>query len=312
MPVIGYYNGKFLDPTSSVVPIEERGHEFGDGVYEVIRVYGGQPFLLDWHIERLLNSLHAIRIPSPHDADGYKELIVSAIQRSAEEEASIYLQVTRGAAARNHLFPADTTVPSVSLVVRPLSAKPDQKPGKLLIQPDERWANSYIKTLNLLPNILAKQAAHDAGADEALLVRDGHMIESASSNLWFVRDGKLITAPTDRFILPGITRRYVLELAGQLDIPVEQVKLPLSELSSVDGIFITGTILEILPIESVLSHPVFGPLDTLQSGSPHPLDVKPEECEVIWRARDLSVVEQLRQAFDAGITAFRAATSVSI
>lgn len=302
MPVIGYYNGQFVDPAHASVPIDERGHEFGDGVYEVIRVYQGQLFLLEWHIERLLNSLSAIRITSPYDAKGYEALIREALARSKEQEASIYLQVTRGAAIRNHLFPEAATPAALSLVVRPIVPHADvTKLGKLLLQPDERWANAYIKTINLLPNILAKQTAHDAGADEALLVRDGRMVEASSSNLWFVRDGVLITAPADRFILPGITRRFVIELARQMEIPVREQKLPLAELESVDAIFLTGTTTEVLPVDSVLTHPDIVVSETLSTASPHPLHVQPDECTIIWRARNLELVYQLKQVFKARV-----------
>lgn len=311
MAVIGYYNGRFVDPAEGVVPIEERGHEFGDGVYEVIRVYAGRPFLLEWHIERLLNSLSAVRIASPHDALGYRELIQTAIAKSGEREASVYLQVTRGAALRNHLFPEGEIAPAVSLVVRPVTTHPSARVGTLLAQADERWANVYIKTINLLPNILAKQAAHDAGADEALLVRDGYMLEASSSNLWFVRDGALITAPADRYILPGITRRFVLDLAADLQIPVYEQKLPYTQLARVEGMFLTGTTTEIFPIGEVVTHPHCPIEATLPSVAPHPLVVEPEGCTTIWQAANLELVHQMRSAFDARIQQFRNANAAS-
>lgn len=306
MPVIGYYNGHYVDPAAAAVPIDERGHQFGDGVYEVIRVYHGRPFLLDWHLDRLWTSLQAVQITSANDQAFYRQLILDAIQKSAEPEASVYLQITRGATARNHVFPnVGATEAGVSLIVRPLHQPAVRKPGKLLAQPDERWANAYIKTINLLPNILAKQAASEVGADEALLVRDGHMLESASSNLWFVKGGTLITAPTDRFILPGITRRYVMQLASQLNIPVVEEKLPFTSLDSMDGIFITSTISEIYPIESVLLHPDLQMTETLQPHSPHPLRLQAADCTEIWQARNLELIENLRAALDSRLEAFR-------
>ncbi|EPZ48295.1 aminotransferase class IV [Alicyclobacillus acidoterrestris] len=308
MPVVGYYNGQYVNPSEAAIAIDERGHEFGDGIYEVIRVYGGQPFLLEWHIERLQNSLNAIRITSPYDANGYRELIQNLLEKSGETEASIYLQITRGSAVRNHLFPAAEITPNVSAVVRPVPDKGEQTPGKLLMQPDERWANVYIKTLNLLPNIIAKQAAHDAGADEALLVRDGKMIESASSNLWFVRDGELITAPTDRYILPGITRRFVLELANELGIPVREEKLSVTELSSIDAIFITGTLSEIFAIDTVLSHPDLPVSTPLQDVAPHPIVVTPDTCKTEWTAKNFDVVNRLKEAFSQHIDELRKAS----
>ncbi|GMA58609.1 hypothetical protein GCM10025858_31120 [Alicyclobacillus sacchari] len=195
MPIVGYYNGQFVTPNSGIVPLDERGHQFGDGVYEVIRCYGGRAFLLDWHLDRLWMSLQAIRIAPPFTKDECATLIERLIVESGELEASIYLQITRGSAIRNHLFPNPAVKANVSATVRPRASQIAKEPGTLLMMADERWANAWIKTINLLPNILAKQTAHDMGADEALLVRDGAMIESASSNLWFVRDNQLITAP---------------------------------------------------------------------------------------------------------------------
>lgn len=307
MPVAGYYNGTMTNPSVPAVPIDERGHQFGDGVYEVIRVYGGTLFLLDWHLDRLWMSMEAIRIPNPWTKEEMTNQIESVLAQSGEVEASIYLQVTRGAANRNHLFPPSDTKPSLSIVVRPAPLRAAVGPGKLLMQPDERWANAYIKTINLLPNILAKQLAHDASADEALLVREGRMIESASSNLWFVREGKLITAPADRFILAGITRRYVMMLAADLGIPVTETKLPISELQTVDGMFITGTLSEILPIDTVLTHPAV-PVDavgTLPTTPPHPIHVSREACSVVWQAKSLDMVHQIRGEFERRIDALR-------
>lgn len=209
----------------------------------------------------------------------------------------MYLQITRGSAIRNHYFPQPPAPSNVSATIRPAAASGSTQPGKLLMMRDERWANAYIKTINLLPNIIAKQTAHDAGADEALLVRDGKMIESASSNLFFVKDGHFITAPTDRFILPGITRRLVLELASSLGIPVEERKVPVAELSSMDGIFITGTGSEVFPIDTVLSHPSLDVEGDMPEVSPHPIVLQPNSCSVIWRAASLELVERLREAY---------------
>ncbi|SDW20310.1 D-alanine transaminase [Alicyclobacillus hesperidum] len=302
MPIVGYYNGEFVTPDSGIVPLDERGHQFGDGVYEVIRCYNGRPFLLDWHLDRLWMSLQALRIVPPFTKDECASLIERLIAESREPESAIYLQVTRGSAVRNHLFPEPTVKANVSATVRPVTSQTSKAPGTLLMMADERWANAWIKTINLLPNILAKQTAHDMGADEALLVRDGAMIESASSNLWFVRDNQLITAPADRYILNGITRRFVMELANQLGIVVRESKLPVEELTKVDGIFITGTLTEVFPIQRVVTHPdlPYASLPAVKGSEPLAAD----KCQVAWEARDLSLVGRLQSAFADAIATF--------
>ncbi|GLG00066.1 D-alanine aminotransferase [Alicyclobacillus hesperidum subsp. aegles] len=302
MPIVGYYNGEFVTPDSGIVPLDERGHQFGDGVYEVIRCYNGRPFLLDWHLDRLWMSLQAIRIVPPFTKNECASLIERLIAESREPESSIYLQVTRGSAVRNHLFPEPTVKANVSATVRPVTPQTSKAPGTLLMMADERWANAWIKTINLLPNILAKQTAHDMGADEALLVRDGAMIESASSNLWFVRDNQLITAPADRYILNGITRRFVMQLANQLGIAVHESKLPVEELSAVDAIFITGTLTEVFPIQRVVTHPnlPYASLPAVKGSEPLAADM----CQVAWEARDLSLVGRLQSAFADAIATF--------
>lgn len=307
MAVIGYFNGRWIDPAEACVPLDERGHQFGDGVYEVIRAYGGRPFLLDWHVERLFQSMEALRIRPPFDPDGCKDLIHALIERSGESEAAIYLQVTRGSAVRNHLFPEPSVEANVSATVRPVKpGTTEARPGRLLLLPDERWLNPWIKSLNLLPNVMAKQTALDAGADEALLVRDGCMIEAASSNVWFVVNGELVTAPADRYILAGITRRFVLEMARDLGIPVREEKLRRERLPEVDAIFLTGTMTEVYPIASVVEHPDI-PCTSIAAERPSARSVAPEQVREVWTARDLGLVERLRAAFVERVRAWAGA-----
>ena len=274
MPFVGYYEGEFVELGAKSVPIEERGHQFGDGVYEVVRVYGGRPFLLDWHLERMENSLKAIAIENPFDREGWVQLIGEAIRRSGEAEATVYWQVTRGIAPRNHIFPSAKS--AVSLTVRPLavsgSSAPEVhtavgEPGPaqtadtaqqaslplLMALPDERWANAYVKSINLLPNVIAKEIAHRYHAQEAMLVKNGWITECSGSNVWFVRGGELWTAPTNRFILPGITRRFVRQLAKDAGVPVHEEALHLEELQDVKEVFVTSTTQEIQLIGSIVT-----------------------------------------------------------
>lgn len=249
---IGYFNGEFVPLEKPVIPIDERGHQFGDGIYEVIRVYKGNPFMLDEHIERLIRSGEAIKLPFTQTIDDFKHLIKQAIETSGLKECSVYLQITRGIAARGHLFP-DVPV-SITMTVReakPISEDIRNKGVSTLLLEDERWANCYIKSLNLLPNILAKQKAHEAGCFEAILVRDGVVTEGSSSNVFYVKDGVVYTAPLTKHILPGITRIAVKKVLKTLELPLMEQQFHEEELLNADEVFITSTNSEVLPVVKI-------------------------------------------------------------
>lgn len=306
MSVVTYVNGQYVSEEGPHIPADERGHQFGDGVYEVVRVYSGRPFLLDWHLERFEASLAALAIANPHSRAEWIDLIGEAIRRSNEAESTVYWQVTRGIAPRAHVFPK-TAAPSVSLSVRPYHAAPDSDTRKLVCLPDERWANVYIKTINLLPNVIAKEIASQSGSVEALLVRDGVVTEGSSSNAWFVRNGVLYTAPANRRILAGITRRFVLSLAERLGIPVREQAVSLDHLSTVDEVLMTGTTIEVLPIDEVLVNPALEPaLRRLSDERPDLEQPWERASEVMWRQSGSSeVATRLRAAFDEAIEQFR-------
>lgn len=299
MPKIAYWNGRFVHPDDPVVPIEERGHQFGDGVYEVVRVYHGRPFLLHRHLLRLKRSLSAICIDNPHTDEEWAELVEDAIGRSDEQDAMVYLQVTRGIAERAHLFPA--VQPSVCLTVRPVTAPALDARGSLLCLPDNRFADVWIKSINLLPNIAAKEMAHRVGALEALFVRNGVITEGSSSNAWFVRDGELWTAPDNRYILAGITRSFVLDLTERLGLAVHMEAIALEELATVDEIFMTGTTTEILPITAVFADArKMSYLKALPDSVKEPLVASVESVHTLWE-RPLDdgglLTMKLQQAF---------------
>lgn len=254
---LGYVNGKFVSLDEKVIPIDERGHQFGDGVYEVIRFYGGKPFMLAEHLERLMKSAKAIRLPVTQSADDFRQIIFTAVEKSGLSDCYVYLQITRGIAKRNHLFP-DVPV-SVTMTVReatPLAAEVREKGVSAITREDERWANCYIKSLNLLPNILAKQEAHDAGAFEAILIRDGVVTEGSSSNVFIVKNGTVITPPLSKHILAGITRMAVLNILKETGIPYEEKNFSEKELLGADEVFITSTTSEVLPVVSINGLPV--------------------------------------------------------
>ncbi|MCL6626721.1 MAG: aminotransferase class IV [Alicyclobacillus shizuokensis] len=279
------------------MPLEDRGHEFGDGVYEVVRVYGGRPFLLDWHLERFERSCSAIALHNPLPRADWIRLIHEAVLRSHESEAQVYWQLTRGAAPRVHWFPQ--TDSKITLIVRPQTAAASTGGATLLAYPDERWANVFVKTINLLPNVLAKESAHRAGADEALLVRGGVITEGAGSNAWFVSEGKLYTHPADRHILPGVTRRLVLQLAQSLGIPTEERAVTLSQLKNVEEVFMTGTTTEILPVQKIIAESsLLNQLSTPQEAPPESLLYECVHPVELWaQTGEAPVTERLRAAF---------------
>jgi D-alanine transaminase len=254
---IGYINGKFVSLEDLVIPIDERGHQFGDGVYEVIRVYSGKPFMLEEHIDRLMISCQAIRLPFTHNKDDFKELIMLAIEKSQLKDCNVYLQITRGISTRQHLFP-DVPV-SISMTVRPaspISQEVREKGQTAIFHDDERWANCYIKSLNLLPNILAKQTAYEAGCYEAILVRDRFVTEGTSSNVFIVKDGKIFSTPLSKHILHGITRMAVKKCAERLNLEFIEKHFTPEELGVADEVFITSTTSEVMPIVKVNDQPI--------------------------------------------------------
>lgn len=304
--VVAYWNGKFVNPDEPHVPMDERGHQFGDGVYEVVRVYGGRPFLLEMHLERLDMSLQCVGINNPHSAQEWTNIIHEAITHSQEQEALVYWQVTRGIAPRAHGFPS--VPPSVSLTVRPFESKSVEQPW-LLVLPDERWGNVFVKTINLLPNVLAKQTALTMGATEALLVRNGLVTEGSSSNAWFVRDNEIWTHPANRWILNGISRRHTMALAAGLGYTLVEAPLTWEWIAEVDEVFMTGTTIEVLPIHSIKVDPALEsslmqlPDDASQNLLPQP---QLHSLRPVWEQRSESkVASRLRTAYQESIDSFR-------
>lgn len=252
MSEIVYLNGRFVPYQEALVPVEDRGNLFGDGVYEVIRFYGGHPFVMKAHMERLARSAGEIRLPAV-DIAALMEAGLETVRRNGVDDGSLYIQVSRGPAPRNHAFPPDPK-PTIFMIARSL-ARPDRalvERGVACISvPDIRWLRCDIKSIGLLPNVLAKQQAKEAGAYEALFVRDGILTEGTSSNVFAVKDGKLITHPGDGHILPGITRRLILAIASKEGIDVVQEALRVKELDSVDELLISGTTTEVMGVVSV-------------------------------------------------------------
>ncbi|HKJ09649.1 MAG TPA: D-amino acid aminotransferase [Gammaproteobacteria bacterium] len=262
-----FLNGSFLPLEQACVSVLDRGFLLGDGVYEVIPAYGGRLFRLDHHLLRLAASLAGIRIPEPMATEQWRTMLAELVARNAGADQSVYLQITRGTAAkRDHHFP-DPVNPTVFAMSTPIAPPPDglDEDGVAAITLDDiRWQHCHIKAITLLPNVLLRQQAVDAGAVEAILIRDGLATEGAASNLFVVRDGTLITPPKGPTLLPGITRDLILELADAHGIPAREVDIPQDQLHDADEVWLTSSTREILPVTRLDERPV-------GSGAPGPV-----------------------------------------
>lgn len=246
-----YLNGVFLPLDQAQIPVLDRGFLFGDGVYEVIPVYGGKLFRLEHHLRRLQNSLDGVRIGNPLADAEWQTVLSKLVNAPQEQDQSIYLQVTRGVAPRrDHAFPV-ATPPTVFAMCTPgQSAREiDSEPGIAAITlADIRWQHCNIKAITLLPNILLRQQAIEANAAEAILIRDGCAVEGAASNVFAVCDGVVTTPPNSAALLPGVTRDLVLELARANSIPCREADIPVGDLVSADEIWLTSSSREISPV----------------------------------------------------------------
>lgn len=242
--------GKFTHKDSLQFPYEERGLQFGDGVYEVIRIYTGKLYLLNEHVDRLFRSLEAIRINIKQSKDEIITLLSELISRNnMEQDGFIYLQVSRGTAPRIHTFPEDIEPNIYAYLVNQSRNLEGLENGvRAITLPDERWQNCYIKSLNLLPNVLAKQTAMEQGCYEAILHIDGRVTECGSSNIFLVKDDKIYTHPATNRILKGCVRIAVERFANKLDIPFIEEAFTVDDIHDADEMFLTSSMSEVLPI----------------------------------------------------------------
>jgi len=254
MAEICYLNGEFLPLAEARVPVLDRGFIFGDGVYEVIPVYGRALFRLKEHLARLAYSLKSIRLANPHDDAAWRTLLRSLVDRNPWEDQSVYLQVTRGVAPRSHEFPKSPVAPTVLLIANPLrspTAEQRTQGVAVVTREDYRWRRCDIKSVSLLANCLLRQEAEDAGAAETLLIRDGSVTEASSCNVFLVKDGVIAKPPKDNLILPGITYDLVLELAREAEIPAEVRRVAATEPASADEVWISSSTREVLPVTKI-------------------------------------------------------------
>ncbi len=245
-----FLNGKFLPESQAHVSVLDRGFIFGDGIYEVIPVYGGKLFRFDEHMSRLQNSLDAIKIINPLSGDEWKKTLIELIHLNGDGDLSLYLQITRGSAKRDHAIPENPT-PTVFAMcneLKPLATEIINEGVAAITIDDIRWSRCHIKATSLLPNILLRQEALDQGAAEAILIRDDQATEGAASNLFAVIDGVITTPPKGPMLLPGITRDLVLELAKNNALPCQEKTISLTELQQADEIWLTSSTKEILSV----------------------------------------------------------------
>lgn len=245
-----YFDGSVVDKDSVRISPDDRGFLLADGVYEVVRSYAGRLFRLDAHVARLATGLEAVRIggiDSAALADVIRELL--RVNQLGDAHATVYLQVTRGAAPRIHAFPDPAPPPTVYAEARALVSRGDPARGVAVITvPDVRWARCDIKSIALLPNVLANQRAREAGAMEAIFVRDGYALEGTASSLFAVLDGEVRTAPRSNYILHGITRQVVLDLCARDGMAVRELPVRDDELALARELFLAGTTVEVMPI----------------------------------------------------------------
>lgn len=259
---IVYVNGTFVPRAEARVSVEDRGFVFGDGVYEVLRAISGRLFATRFHNDRLRRSLEGIRIslPSGDSPESFAEIGKQLLRENdlLRGEATVYMQVTRGATTRVHNFPPPEIRPTVYISVarfKPYSELA-QTGASAISHPDLRWGRCDLKTLNLLPNVLASQAAKEKGAFEAMLIRDGVVTEGSKTNFFGVVDGSLRTHPCDNHILPGITRSVLRDLALDLGIALDETPIRAAEIPKLTELFLTGTTTDVMPVVRLDEKPV--------------------------------------------------------
>lgn len=260
--MLAYLNGEYLPRHEVRISPDDRGFLFGDGIYEVVRALDGSFFEAEPHLLRMEEGLRGIRI-EPGDALK-RETILPVMERLLRESgleeghATVYIQVTRGAAARTHGFPPAETRPTVFLSVSRFQPQLElqQRGASAILHPDMRWARCNLKTVNLLPNVLAKQAAVEVGAFEAVLVRDGFVTEGASTNVVGVKGGTLVSYPNSNYILPGITRAVIVRLAEENGIPFEDAPILAAAAHELDELFVIGTTTDVMPVVRLDGRPI--------------------------------------------------------
>jgi len=257
--MIVYLNGQYIPRERASIDVDDRGFLFADGVYEAIHSYEGHLFQMDAHLQRMEHGLRSLHI-AIGDVQAMREVAERLIVENglASGEATVYIQITRGSAPRTHGFPPAGTPPTIYAAVKQYTPQRDQAEVGItaILVPDLRWARCDIKSVALLPNVLARQRAIEAGVADAVFVRDGVALEGTSSNFFGVFNGEVVTAPKSNYILPGITREVVIGLCADIGVPVHEAPILEHQLGEAEELFLTSTIVEIRPIVRLNDRPV--------------------------------------------------------
>ena len=251
--MIVFFNDQFLNLEDVKISPFDRGFQYADGVYEVIRTYFGKLFRYQDHLERLKHSLDAIKI-SYSKVDNLDRIIYEIIKKNnyAEENFSIYIQITRGVSyPRKHSFPKGKVIPTVFISVTPIDNSPNDKGIKIIFENDFRWQKCNIKSISLLANVLANQHAEELGAGEAIWNRDGYLLEGSHTNFWAIKNEEVWTAPLSNLILPGVSRKVILEVCRNVGIKVHEQAIKEDEINSFNEFFVSGTTSEIIPVVKI-------------------------------------------------------------
>lgn len=253
-----YLNGEFVPLSEARVPVLDRGFIFGDGIYEVVPVYRRKPFRWPQHLARLRRSLDKIGIDNPMDDNGWTSIVNDLIERHPWQDQFVYMQITRGVARRDHAFPADAT-PTVfamtSEFVKPAQELLDNGIATISLR-DDRWLNCDIKSVSLLGNVLARQAAVQADAAECIMFRDGYLTEGSASTIWVVRNGRVMVPILDRRILEGIRIGLIETLCQDENLPLEQRNITREEVFGADELIVSSATKEVVPVTSLDGQPV--------------------------------------------------------
>ena len=254
-----HLDGALVPLAEARVSVLDRGFLFGDGVYEVIPAYGGRPFRLEAHLERLRRSLEAVGIPDPYGPERWQAVIDEVITANGGGDLAIYLQVTRGAAAARDHVPPDGIRPTILVMASPIAARPSEmaEAGVAAVRVEDiRWARCDIKGITLLANVLARREAARRGAQEAILVREGRVTEGAASTVFAVLDGEILTPPAGPELLPGITREVVLELAAAEGLRAREAPIKAADLDRAGEIWLSSSTREVVPVTRLDGAPV--------------------------------------------------------
>jgi D-alanine transaminase len=255
---IVYLNGQYMPLSQATVPVLDRGFIFGDGIYEVVPAYGRQPFRWEQHLARLKRSLAKVGISNPKTDEQWTNKVHELIAKHPWENQFVYMHITRGVAKRDHAFPkgVSPTVFMMSSEYMPVPKQQREQGIAAVTLPDERWFKCDIKSISLLGNVLARQAAADADATECVMFRDGYMTEGAASNVWVVRNGVLLGAPRDNLVLEGIRVSLMEDLAQRAGWPLQLRKITREEVLDADEIMVSSATKEVLAVTLLDGKPV--------------------------------------------------------